>query len=148
MLSLARMRMKFVEAFLLSLLFALFSPSETTASPEGGRVVLGNVTFGDVSFRNDVMAVLSRGGCNQGICHGNKNGKGGFKLSLRGQDPEADFDTLTSRVFARRLNRMDPGRSLVLLKATGQVSHEGGLCFQRDSREYRILNEWIASGDQ
>ncbi len=156
MLSLARMHMRFVEAFLLSLLLALFSPPQTAASPEEGRVALGNValgnlsfgnvSFGNVSFGNDVMAVLSRGGCNQGICHGNKNGKGGFKLSLRGQDPGADFDTLTSRVFARRLNRMDPGRSLVLLKATGQVSHEGGLCFPRDSREYRILNEWIASG--
>src|SRR4051812_29713470 len=26
-----------------------------------------------VSFRNDVMAVLSKGGCNQGACHGNQN---------------------------------------------------------------------------
>ena len=42
-----------------------------------------------VSFRNDVMAVISKAGCNAGTCHGNKNGKGGFKLSLRGQDPEA-----------------------------------------------------------
>ena len=47
----------------------------------------------EVSFRNDVMAVLSRAGCNAGACHGNKNGKGGFKLSLRGQYPEQDFDT-------------------------------------------------------
>ena len=31
-----------------------------------------------VSFRNEVMAVLSRAGCNQGVCHGNLNGKGGF----------------------------------------------------------------------
>jgi hypothetical protein len=38
-----------------------------------------------ISFRNEVMAVLSRGGCNQGACHGNQNGKNGFKLSLRGQ---------------------------------------------------------------
>ena len=41
----------------------------------------------DVSFRHDVMPVLSRAGCNQGACHGNLNGKGGFKLSLRGEDP-------------------------------------------------------------
>ena len=26
------------------------------------------------SFRNDVMAVLSKAGCNAGACHGNKNG--------------------------------------------------------------------------
>src|SRR5688572_28125414 len=37
---------------------------------------------GPVSFRNDVMAVLSKAGCNLGTCHGNANGKGGFKLSL------------------------------------------------------------------
>ena len=51
-----------------------------------------------VSFRNDVMAVLSKAGCNAGACHGNKNGKGGFKLSLRGQDPDLDYDALTRDV--------------------------------------------------
>ena len=29
-----------------------------------------------VSFRTDVMAVLSKAGCNMGVCHGNKFGKG------------------------------------------------------------------------
>src|SRR5438270_13284175 len=48
-----------------------------------------------VSFRNDVMPVLSKAGCNAGACHGNKSGKGGFKLSLRGQDPGVDYETLT-----------------------------------------------------
>ena len=38
-----------------------------------------------ISFRNDVMAVLSKAGCNLGACHGNFNGKGGFRLSLRGE---------------------------------------------------------------
>ena len=28
-----------------------------------------------VSFRNDVMAVISKAGCNAGTCHGNQNGK-------------------------------------------------------------------------
>ena len=37
------------------------------------------------SFKLDVMAVLSRAGCNQGACHGNLNGKGGLSLSLRGE---------------------------------------------------------------
>lgn len=101
---------------------------------------------GDVSFRNDVMAVLSRAGCNQGICHGNANGKGGFRLSLRGQDADADFMTLTRGSDSRRLNLSDPDRSLILLKATMQVPHEGGRRFQNDSEQYRILSEWIASG--
>src|SRR5688500_13229042 len=70
------------------------------------------------SFRNDVMAVLSKAGCNAGACHGNKSGKAGFKLSLRGQDPDIDFDVLTRDAFARRTDPMDPDQSLILLKAT------------------------------
>ncbi|MBI4659347.1 MAG: DUF1549 domain-containing protein [Verrucomicrobia bacterium] len=100
----------------------------------------------EVSFRNDVMAVLSKAGCNAGTCHGNKNGKGGFKLSLRGQDPEIDYQTLTRDTFGRRVNPHDADQSLVLLKPTSQVSHEGGQRFRTDSQEYRILRRWIAVG--
>jgi hypothetical protein len=99
-----------------------------------------------VSFRNDVMAVLSRAGCNQGTCHGNLYGKGGFKLSLRGQDPDFDFDVLTRGTLARRLNPQQPEASLVLLKATGSVPHEGGQRFPAGSLEYKILRQWIAEG--
>ena len=38
------------------------------------------------SFRNEVMAAVSKAGCNLGTCHGNATGKGSFKLSLRGYD--------------------------------------------------------------
>ena len=55
-----------------------------------------------MSFGNEVMAVLSKAGCSAGTCHGNKNGKGGFKLSLRGQDPAVDYFTLTRDLFALR----------------------------------------------
>ena len=99
-----------------------------------------------VSFRNDVMAVLSKAGCNAGACHGNRNGKAGFKLSLRGQDPEADFAALTRDMYARRTNPMDPDQSLVLLKPTAQISHQGGKRFGTDSLEYHILRRWIAAG--
>src|SRR2546427_1582900 len=96
-----------------------------------------------VSFRNDVMAVLSKAGCNAGTCHGNRNGKGGFKLSLRGQDPELDFLALTREAGGRRINRLEPARSLILLKPTGEVSHEGGLRFSPGSLEFEILERWI-----
>ncbi len=66
------------------------------------------------SFTNEVMAVLSKAGCNAGTCHGNQNGKGGFKLSLRGQDPAADFLALTRDQFGRRINAFDPEQSLIL----------------------------------
>src|SRR4026207_2366486 len=72
------------------------------------------------SFRNDVMAVLSKAGCNMGACHGNQNGKAGFKLSLRGEDPEGDYRVLTRDTFARRTNPNEPDQSLLLLKATAQ----------------------------
>ena len=86
------------------------------------------------SFTSDVMAVLSKAGCNAGTCHGNQNGKGGFKLSLRGQDPAADFLALTRDQFGRRANPLDPEQSLVLLKPAMQVAHEGGLRLKRDRR--------------
>jgi hypothetical protein len=92
------------------------------------------------------MAVLSRAGCNQGICHGNLNGKGGFKLSLRGQDEQFDFDALTRGLLGRRANPHNPEASLFLLKASGQVAHEGGPRFGVKSDEYRILRDWIAQG--
>ncbi len=105
-----------------------------------------NVQAAPVSFRNEVMAVLSRSGCNQGACHGNQNGKNGFKLSLRGQDPDLDFDTLTRDTLARRTDRLRPADSLLLAKATGVAPHEGGVRFDRQSLEYRILRDWMAEG--
>ena len=51
-----------------------------------------------ISFQHEVMAVLSKAGCNSGPCHGNRNGKGGFRLSLRGEDPAADYATLVQGI--------------------------------------------------
>jgi hypothetical protein len=99
-----------------------------------------------VSFDRDVMAVLSKAGCNMGACHGNLNGKGGFKLSLRGEDPVADYQSLLRGADQRRVNLLDPAASLILQKPSGQVVHQGGLRFKRDSLEYEILTNWIASG--
>ncbi|HRI15981.1 MAG TPA: DUF1549 and DUF1553 domain-containing protein [Verrucomicrobiota bacterium] len=98
-----------------------------------------------VSFRRDVMAILAKSGCASGACHGNRAGKGGFKLSLRGEDPDADFVTLTTGLSGRRLNFSDPDQSLLLLKPTTEVTHEGGARFAKDSPEYRVLQRWIAA---
>ena len=99
-----------------------------------------------VDFSNDVMAVLSKAGCNQGTCHGNRNGKGGFKLSLRGQDPERDFQVITRGLGGRRVDRVNPGNSLVLLKPTAAVAHEGGRRFGPGETPFRILRDWIRAG--
>jgi hypothetical protein len=101
---------------------------------------------GPVSFRNEVMAVLSRAGCNQGTCHGNLNGKGGFKLSLRGFDPDFDFASITRDALARRVDRHRPEESLILQKPGGLVLHEGGKRFAVGGPEYEILRRWIVEG--
>ena len=98
------------------------------------------------SFRNHVESVFSKAGCNSGACHGALAGKNGFKLSLRGYDPEGDFTTLTRQARGRRMVPSDPGRSLLLTKPSGALPHKGGVRFTPDSLEYRVLAEWIAAG--
>jgi hypothetical protein len=100
------------------------------------------------TFRRDVMAVLSKSGCNSGACHGNSHGKGGFRLSLRGQDPAFDFDMLTREFASRRLNLIHPEQSLILLKPAGLAAHQGGVRFRPESRPYTLLRDWIAAGAQ
>ncbi len=101
---------------------------------------------GDVSFERDVLPVITRAGCNAGACHGNLNGKGGFKLSLKGEDVAGDFAALTRDMLARRTDPIRPDESLILKKATAQVPHEGGARFSKTSNEYAILNTWVANG--
>ena len=61
-------------------------------------------------------------------------------------DPEFDLNALTRDMFARRVNSADPEQSLLLLKATTQLAHEGGQRFRKESPEYDILRRWIAAG--
>lgn len=101
-----------------------------------------------VSFRNEVIGALNVGGCNSGACHGTPSGKGGFKLSLRGFDPEADFLQLTRDVLGRRTDRQDADASLILLKGLGKVPHEGGQRFQPSSIPAREIHTWLREGLQ
>jgi hypothetical protein len=98
------------------------------------------------SFRNDVIPVMTKMGCNSGPCHGAAAGKNGFKLSLRGYDPITDYYTLTHQALARRTDRLEPARSLILLKPTLTISHGGGKRFEVDSPEYRMMAGWLAQG--
>lgn len=97
-------------------------------------------------FVLDVQPVISRLGCNQGTCHGSKDGKNGFKLSLRGYDGLYDYRALTDDVEGRRFNRAAPDQSLMLLKASGAVPHVGGGLTQPGERYYEIIRRWIANG--
>jgi hypothetical protein len=104
------------------------------------------VAPGPVSFRNHVIPVLTKAGCNSGACHGAAAGKNGFSLTLRGYDPAADYDAITRQAGGRRVNKLEPARSLLLLKPTEVVPHVGGRRFEPDSPEYDVLSRWITSG--
>jgi WD40 repeat protein len=97
-------------------------------------------------FVRDVSPVIARLGCNAGTCHGAKEGKNGFKLSLRGYDPETDLRALTEDLASRRVSVASPDDSLMLLKAVAEVPHEGGRRTTVDSKYYKILRQWIANG--
>lgn len=121
------------------------------ASTNAGEVSLmvevsGQDTLGTWSFNRHVLPIMAKAGCNQGACHGALAGKGGFRLSLRGYDPEADHYSITREMLGRRIELSAPERSLFLTKPTMAVRHKGGRRLDPHSREYRILTEWIAQG--
>ena len=99
-----------------------------------------------VSFRKHVIPVLTKTGCNSGACHGAAAGKNGFALTLRGYDPDADYATITRAAAGRRVNKLEPAKSLLLLKPTETLPHMGGKRFEVGSPEYTVLASWIASG--
>ena len=97
-----------------------------------------------VTFLRDVAPILNKASCTSGPCHGAAKGKNGFKLSLRGYDPQFDYEALLYDLSGRRFNRAEPGRSLMLAKPTQEVPHGGGLRFEKDSAYYKTIYEWIA----
>ncbi|MBI3854691.1 MAG: DUF1549 domain-containing protein, partial [Planctomycetes bacterium] len=122
------------------------------AITHGGRSAAIKVVSADTgtaaapSFRNEVVPVLTRFGCNQGGCHGKEAGQNNFKLSLRGFAPEEDYNRLIVESFGRRMNHAAPELSLVLGKASGRIPHRGGELFAKDSRAYELLVKWIEAG--
>ena len=99
-----------------------------------------------ISFSNHVVPVLTKMGCNSGACHGAAAGKNGFALTLRGYDPAADYDAITRQAGGRRVNLIEPAKSLLLLKPTEVVPHVGGRKFEPGTPAYDVLAGWLASG--
>jgi hypothetical protein len=126
--------------------------AEIIATLSDGRQAMSVVTVSGAeqsqpwSFRNDVQSILARQGCNMGACHGALAGKGGFRLSLRGYDSEADFHSIAREMRGRRIEIADAGKSLLLAKPTGALPHKGGIRLDPESRDYQILAQWIAAG--
>ncbi|MDA2926484.1 DUF1549 and DUF1553 domain-containing protein, partial [Acidobacteria bacterium AH-259-G07] len=100
----------------------------------------------EVTFVRDVLPIMNKIGCTAGTCHGAAKGKNGFKLSLRGYDPEFDYQALLYDMSGRRFNRADPSRSLMLAKPTQEVAHGGGTQIELGSRYYNTILSWISAG--
>ena len=99
-----------------------------------------------LSFRHDVLPVLSKAGCNGGGCHGALAGKGGFRLSLNAYDPATDHYNITRENRGRRIEFAAPASSLFVTKPTAAVRHKGGKVLHESSEAYRILTLWIQQG--
>jgi hypothetical protein len=108
--------------------------------------VRGATEVQPLRFRNDVLPVLTRAGCNTGKCHGAASGKDGFRLSLFGYDPNGDHYRLTREISGRRINLAHPEESLLVAKALGEVPHSGGQRIEEDSEHLQTLLSWIAAG--
>jgi len=98
------------------------------------------------SFRNDVLPILTRAGCVAGSCHAKADGQNGFQLSVFSFDPDSDYQEIVFDARGRRIFPADPDNSLILLKATTTIPHEGGKRFEKDSEFYRTIRKWIAEG--
>lgn len=101
-----------------------------------------------VSFRHEVLPILTKASCNSGGCHGKAEGQNGFKLSIFGFDPEADHAALVKESRGRRVSLAAPESSLLLLKATASTPHGGGAKIQTNGIWNRRLVRWIAEGAQ
>ncbi|MCA9041645.1 MAG: DUF1549 domain-containing protein, partial [Planctomycetaceae bacterium] len=126
---------------------------ETTITIKSGEQVLTvPVSVTDVAdqphfkFDDDIRPILSKAGCNMGPCHASQHGKGGFKLSVFGFEPENDFTAITRERQQRRVNYLEPEQSLFLQKATLGAPHGGGKRLKPEDVDYHILTDWIRQG--
>ena len=100
-------------------------------------------------FQRHVVPLLGRLGCNSAKCHGSFQGQADFRLSLFGFDFAADHAAMIAESTTEegmRISTDAPEQSLILLKATAQIDHEGGQRFQPGSWEHHLLLRWIESG--
>ena len=99
-----------------------------------------------IDFENDLIPIFTKFGCNAGACHGSAAGRGEFKLSLFGGNPQADYKAIVRQLAGRRINLMHPEESLVILKPTAQTSHGGGQVLDANAEGAQLLRNWIQQG--
>ena len=108
--------------------------------------VSGVVEHPVVRFGEHIRPILNKAGCAMAACHAAQHGKGGFKLSVFGFEPDKDREAMVRDALQRRADFVQPERSLLLLKPTMQTPHGGGKRFAKGSVEYQVLLAWIAGG--
>lgn len=128
------------------LLLAGVLPGEDDSTSEAGGVNRHHEVVASVDFRHDIVPILTKAGCNTGACHGAAIGRGGFKLSLFGDDPSVDYYSMVLQRKGRRVNLHDPQQSLVLLKPSESLSHGGGQRLRPNSLAMNRLTDWIRGG--
>lgn len=99
-----------------------------------------------INFRNQVVPIFTKLGCNGGGCHGKSGGQNGFRLSLLGFVAEEDYEFLRKEARGRRIFPGMPQESLLLTKAIGANPHGGGKRMEQGSYEYNLLVQWIEQG--
>ena len=124
---------------------SVFVPGQAGKQRINVSVVVEDSRGTAASFLNQVQPTLGKLGCNSTACHGAKRGKGGLMLSLFGGDPQSDFEALTKAVRGRRINRVEPMKSLLFQKAVGAAEHPGPK-LTAGTPEYEILVSWLLRG--
>ena len=124
---------------LLAVIFASAGGAEPPKPAQTQPAIAPNAVF----FQRDVMPLVTRLGCNSVQCHGAPLGKGGMPLAMFGGDAEEDYETIVKDQRGTRINRMDPARSLLLLKVSGGISHGGAQKIPPGSADYKTLLAWI-----
>jgi len=127
---------------------AAAAPAKESAKEEVARIDSRYAKDGvteSPDFRQHVVPLLGRLGCNGRACHGSFQGQGGFRLSLFGYDFKADHEALMSGEEPRT-NVKSPLDSLILQKPTQGIPHEGGKRLEAGTWQYRVLRKWIEDG--
>ena len=139
------MKTKALSLVVLGLLVANFGSAQGADPPQPAPVQPA-MASNSVFFLRDVMPLITRLGCNQVKCHGAPLGQGGMALSLFGGDPVEDHETIAKAQRSTRIDRLEPAKSVLLLKTTATIAHGGGQKIQPGSPQYQLLLSWIEQG--
>lgn len=111
----------------------------TTPSPETTAPAPVDPDAPDMRYQTVVRPMLSKHGCTSGQCHGAFKGGGLFLTSGMPND-KRDYKTIL-----KRLDRNNPEKSELVLKATNKLQHNGGLNIREDSCDYKRMVAWIGN---